>query len=328
MELKGVHMKVNILSLTILVLVLGACQDKKSTANMAGTSELEVQSLMAESAVSSLNSALNDSEQSSSYALARPASPVITESFQLIPQAWAASCDLSRFSPAIGSANCNGTVDGKTVTSTFNSCTVGSQNQWALTGLVTLSFDNASTCDAWIKGIGFPTSGSLTRTTSNFLRTNPNGSYVTTVSDASNNYAGKVISGGVKTSFLPDSRSVEILGLHRERRTAFGQLVFDHSVYTTSPIVVSGSRLAGNRQVQSGTIRVDHNLAKFSNTASFAGIKWSASCCHPVDGTVNFTLSGSKSGTVKVDFNTGTCGTAKLTNNAGVQTQVEMSACE
>ena len=276
--------------------------------------------LVADSAVSSLNGALNDSEQSASYARNRPA-------FELIPSAYAASCGLSRFSPIVGSS-CSGTVANKTVTSDFSGCTAGRSDEFSLRGQVSLSFDSASTCDTWLAGSGLPTSGFVTRTTSNFQRTNPNGSVVTVTSASHTNYAGTTLGGGVTTTFGVGSRTVTIAGLRRVRTSADGASVFDHSVTTTTPIVITGTRSSGNRTVQSGAIRVDHNLARFSSATSISGLSWNTSCCHPIAGTLSFSLLGSSSGSITVDYATGSCGEANISRNGTFLARVDLPSCE
>lgn len=276
--------------------------------------------LVADSAVSSLNGALNDSEQSNSYALQN-------HGFSLIQSAYASACGLSRFSPSVGS-NCNGTAGDDTVIANFANCTAGRSDEYELGGQVTLIFDGNSTCNTWLAGASLPTSGSVTRTTANFVRTNPNRSVVSVSSASHANYNGATVGGGVTTSFGAGSRTVNILGLHRIRTSARGATVYDHSVVSTAPIVVTGTRMGNNRVVSSGTIRVDHNLAKFSSTASVAGLAWNASCCHPISGTLTFALSGSSSGSIVVDFNTGTCGEATIAKDGSSLGTVDLTTCE
>jgi hypothetical protein len=275
--------------------------------------------LVADSAVSSVNGALNDSEQANSYALRR--------GFEIIPTAYAVSCGLSRFSPSVG-GNCAGTVGAKTVTANFNSCEAGRSDEFTFNGQVTLTFDSSATCNTWLGGIGLPTSGSVTRTTTNFTRTNPGGSQVSVSSAAFPNYAGVSIGGGVTTTFGAATRLLTINGLHRVRTSATGREVFDHTVSTTSPIVVSGTRLGGNRVISSGTVKVDHNLAKFSSTASMSGLSWNSSCCHPIAGKLTFALVGTDTSSIVIDYATGTCGVANITKNGDSLGTLDLPGCE
>ncbi len=304
------------LILSIAVLPLAAGCGKKSA-------ELDSDQayLIADSAVSSVNGSLNDSEQANSYAVnTHPG-------FEVIPTAYAASCGSSRFSPAIG-GNCNSTAGTKTVISNFAGCTAGRSDEFIFEGQVTLTFDSNATCNTWLSGSGLPTSGSLTRTTTNFARVNPNGSTVTVSSANHSNYTGAVIGGGIVTTFGATTRSLTIAGLHRVRTSSAGLLIFDHSVTTTSPIVASGTRLAGNRVISGGTVKVDHNRAKFSSLANLSGLTWNSSCCHPISGSVTFSLTGAETGSIQVDYASGTCGQAIVTKNGESLGTVDLPSCE
>lgn len=305
-----------------LVLLLVSALNIVGCSKLDKTTDDDSAAYAFESAIGSINSAANDSEQSSSYAMNSSVLDI------LLPKAYAASCGVNRFTPMIGSANCLGTENNKTILSNFDNCTVGDYDQFSMNGEVKLSFDTSATCDSWIDGGSLPTSGYLVRTSSSLIRSNLNGSYVKTSSDESLNYLGQSIGGGVKTRFTNTGRTFDILGLHRTRTRANGDAGFDHSVYSTSPIVVTGSRLLGNRQIVSGTVRVDHNKAKYSVSASMSGLVWDNTCCHPVGGTISFNMSGSVSGTYVLDFSTGSCGKVNMTNNLGTQSQVEISTCE
>jgi hypothetical protein len=278
--------------------------------------------LVADSAVSSVNGSLNDSEQANSYAVHPSPSR-----FEIISTAYAASCGLSRFSPSVG-GTCNATPGGKTVTANFNDCTAGRSDEITLDGQVALTFDSGATCNTWLAGIGLPTSGSVTRTTTNFTRGNPGGSVVSVSSAPFVNYAGTSIGGGVTTAFGVGTRTLTINGLHRVRTSATGKTVFDHSVSTTAPLVVTGTRLGGNRTISSGTVKVDHNLAKFSSTASLSGLSWNSSCCHPISGTVTFALVGADTGSIVIDYNTGTCGEANITKDGDSLGTLDLPGCE
>ncbi len=301
-------------ALLVGVAALSACGKKKTDLDS------DQAYLVADSAVSSVNGSLNDSEQANSYALIKPV-------FEIIPTAYAASCGISRFSPSVGN-NCNATSGMRAVTANFASCTAGRSDEINLNGQVALTFDSNATCNTWLAGAGLPTSGSVTRTTTNFTRTNPNGSVVSVSSASHTNYAGTTVGGGVTTTFGAGTRTVVINGLQRTRVSATGVTVFDHSVTTTAPIVTTGTRLSGTRTVSSGTIKVDHNRAKFSSTANLSGLTWNASCCHPVSGTVTFALSGTDSGSLVIDYGTGSCGSAAITKSGTFVGNVDLPGCE
>ena len=321
-------------SYRVFVVLMGTLATASVLSSCARSSEDEdAASYAVESVIGSLNSALSEGEQaavvasrgymgSSSVRMVRAASDWI------LPQAFAASCGLERFSPAIGSSSCAGTVGDKTVTSNLNGCSLGSYERYDFSGSVTLTFDSSSTCDSWINGGALPTSGSLVRTSEGVTRTNPNGSSVVTSSTSHRNYLNQTVSGGIQTTFGVGSKSIAFLGMHRVRNSARGRPVFDHSIQTTSPLVVTGTLAGGNRAVSSGTMRVDHNYARYSATTSLAGLSWASNCCHPAAGTLTFSLSGSLSGTIVADFNTGTCGEVNLTLADGSTQKVTLAACQ
>lgn len=320
-------------TILLLVIISIGCGKKSATSNSESNSSNineDSTTYIVDSAIGSVNSALNDSEHISSYALNRPVFPEIKknifESFYHFANA--DSCNLTRFSPTFGSGSCAGTVSNKTVTANFSNCTGGPANEFIFNGNITLTFDSSTTCNAWISGTSFPSNGNVTRTSSNFIRKNPNGSTVTTTSDSHSNYLNQTISGGAKTTFTVSNRTVDILGLHKIRKSTAGQTIFDHSVTSIAPLVVTGSKLTGNRQINSGTIKVDHNIARYSSTANLSGITWTQNCCHPTSGSITFQIVGLGNGNLVVDFSTGTCGTANVSLNSGPTQSIQLTSCE
>lgn len=309
-------------SLLLLVGCLSLCScgldeagKKLSTSSQSDASP----ALMVESAIAAVNTALNDVEQVSSYAQKdRPIDFFLTS-------AYAAACSLSRFSPSIGSANCDGTAHDTTVTSTLLGCSAG---DYMLTGQIHLLFDSETTCDTWIAG-AMPTAGYVSRTSSFLARRSADGSGVTISSGSHTNYAGVTIGGGVRTSFSPTGRTIDILGLKRTRTHSSGRTGFDHSIYSTSSLFVTGTRASGNRLVNSGAIRVDHNPLKFSTTISMSGLSWNAACCHPVGGTLNLSLTGAVKGEYRVSLNPATCGQVEVGNlTSGETASATLATCE
>lgn len=290
-----------------------------SSSSSSDSTELDA---TVESAVGAANSALNDVEKVSSYAFSAPSRGSLIES------AYAAGCGTSRFSPAIGTANCAGTENDRTVTASFAGCTAGPGNEVTLTGAVTLAFDSAATCNTWISGSAFPGSGSVTRTMSSFARQNASGIKVTTDSNTHVNYLSESVGGGVVTTFGVSNRTIQISGLHRARTLADGSAGFDHSVRTTEALLVSGTKAGGTRKIASGAVRVDHNKLNYSATTSFSNVTWSSTCCYPTGGTLTLLLSGSLSGAATANFNTGTCGRVSVIDVKGKASEAQLFSCE
>lgn len=290
-----------------------------SGSSSSGSAELDG---AVESAVSAANAALNDVEKVSSYVFNAPSPGIFVES------AYAAACGTSRFSPAIGTANCTGTENDRTVTASFSGCTAGPGNELTLTGTVKLAFDSAATCNTWVSGSSFPGGGSVTRTTSSFVRQNASGIKVTTDSNTHTNYLSESVGGGVVTTFGVSDRTIQISGLHRTRTLADGTAGFDHSVRTTQALVASGTKAGGTRKIASGAVQVDHNTLKYSATTSFVNVTWSSTCCYPTAGTLTLSLSGSLSGTATANLGTGICGRVSITDASGKTSEAQFFACE
>lgn len=301
---------------------LAACSNSDSTATITINGDSTVMTV--ESALSTINGALNDAEQVNSYAMRTKPQSI----FSFFNTAEAEACSLTRFSPVIGSANCLGTTNNRTVLSQFNSCTAGQQNEFVFRGTVAMTFDTAATCNTWIGGTALPTTGNLVRTSTDFERFNPDGSSVKTSSAPHVNYLGSTIGGGIKTSFGVNTRTVEVLGLHRNGLKADGTASFDHSVYSTQPLVVTGTKAAGTREVTSGELKVDHNGLSYSVLASVSGLKWASNCCHPTEGTISWAMTGTNTGNLTVSFSTGSCGSAQVSYSSGSTQNLTLVSCE
>jgi hypothetical protein len=222
------------------------------------------------------------------------------------------ACSTSRYSPALGSQTCLNTVKGETVTSTLD-CLVNQNQDALLKGTVTLTFDTPTTCATWLTGTA--QSGTVTWTSTNFDRVLADATAVTTSSAPSDNYNNVSIGGGIETAFSSSSFAISVLGV-RTVRVLGDTTIYDHSVHTSSAINASISPSSATPVISSGTITVDHNLANYSAFGTLSALSWNSNCCVPDAGQMSFTLSGSRTGTVVVNFNTGTCGTVNVTDSS------------
>lgn len=325
-----------------LVAVISACGTDTSTSETStSTSESDDTSSAIESALTSVNSASSDLSQagystaSSGYSSFSRSSIVAEIENLLIPSASAVnSCGPDRFTPAMGSESCAGTEDDKTVLSVFDNCSPGRDKKVKLNGTIKLTFDASSTCDLWIQGKDSaerPTSGTLTRTTDGVKMSLPSGMYVMNTSADHENYIGETVGGGVTTTFGESSKSIEIVGMHREQTKADGSSGFDHSVRSLEPLVISEDVDAGTRTITSGKIQVDHNLKEFSVISELSGVTWEKSCCHPIDGSISVSAQdkdGNVTDSRTLDFNTGTCGTVSVTKSDGSVSSQEFTNCD
>jgi hypothetical protein len=305
----------NIVRLGLVLGVLGAA----SCSNYSQQNVSDSTAYLAETAVGSINSALTDDERSDSTVGAGNAASRKTGISRNLAGTGCGSN--ARYTPALGTAGCSGTAGGVTVTAVLN-CSVAQGLDALLKGTVTLTFDNASDCASWLAGTP---AGSVTWTSDKLLRTTTDSSGVITSSDAAKNYKGVSISGGIKSAFGTGT-SVNINGLHVTRLAAGNVPVFDHTVTTTGALAVSGTLAAGNRTIATGIVVVDHNTLQYTATGTIANLVWaSPNCCLPTTGTINFAMSGSASGNVVVDFNTGTCGKVAVTDSSVVATKTNPS---
>jgi hypothetical protein len=88
---------------------------------------------------------------------------------------------------------------------------------------------------------------------------------------------------------------------------------------------------SGTTMVATGTVTVQHNLAKFTSTTTFDSVEYGdANCCFPTGGSVTTTfVSGPHSGgTETLTFSSSTtCGAAKLTHPDGTTAGLTLMHC-
>lgn len=107
------------------------------------------------------------------------------------------------------------------------------------------------------------------------------------------------------------------------------QKIWDHTVSTGSGgVTVSRS---GGSMTATGTVVVQHNLAKFTSTTSFDHVEYGdANCCFPTGGSVSTTFASgpSKGKTETLEFSSvAACGAAKLTRPDGTSAKLTLRHC-
>ena len=104
---------------------------------------------------------------------------------------------------------------------------------------------------------------------------------------------------------------------------------WDHTVTTGSDGVAV--TISGTSRLVSGTVIVQHNLARFTSTTTFNNVEYSdANCCFPTGGNVTTTFSkGPHQGkTETLSFGTGLgCGEATLTKTDGAKEAFTLKHC-
>jgi hypothetical protein len=107
-----------------------------------------------------------------------------------------------------------------------------------------------------------------------------------------------------------------------------GEKFWDHTVSTgASGITVTG---AGANRVATGTITVQHNLAKYTSTTTFNNVAFGdTTCCFPTGGNVTTTFEDGPdvNKTETLTFGGGACGEAALTAADGTTSAVTLQHC-
>ena len=121
--------------------------------------------------------------------------------------------------------------------------------------------------------------------------------------------------------------------------------IFDHTIATgaSTPLVITLDRASSSvspvRTIQSGTVTLTHNLAKYSVTTTFNGsgttpvvYDYNTCECYPVSGQVNLTTidttTNKQMGSGSITYsNTPSCGTISLTYGGKSITPPKLAAC-
>ncbi|MBI3543016.1 MAG: hypothetical protein HY075_07065 [Deltaproteobacteria bacterium] len=101
---------------------------------------------------------------------------------------------------------------------------------------------------------------------------------------------------------------------------------WDHTFNTTTgqPLVVVYTGGTA-RVIQSGAIRVQHNLDKYVALAIFSNVAYAGTSCIPESGNIFTTFAGSRAGTETLTFTGG--GNARLTDTDGLNATFKLSRC-
>jgi hypothetical protein len=213
---------------------------------------------------------------------------------------------------------------GNTGTVVWGGCSVGSAE---MGGGWTESFSSSTCCSDFLHNC------SVTRTSDSSVITIASGANVTTSTSAHTTYDGTSLPGtGTQVSIAGTAwtatRTITLNGLRRILKGPLGTTWFDHSLVTTTPVQVTGSRSTGDRTVQQGVIKLFHNRALYTAISTFDPtdkVIWGTpSCCYPTAGKITTTLSGSLTGTMTLEFSS-TCGQATLTGTDGSTSTVTMN---
>lgn len=333
-----------------LILVLAFNLAGCGSSNSAPTAATASDGTGSEVAVSTVSGSLQ-SGGSSSAALQLPkqkesfwASIFQPENWDLLPSAFAAtwSCSGTGFTTSYsGPGN---------YTYTPRSCTVTYKNgkSSSATWSTIWSYNYGSSCGS-VGGAGFnpdtQTNGCA------ITRTSPTGGNTRTLTGVNgNSYAVTHDTTGTNTGWdsgsIPTtsagvvltctaascaSRSLVINGSHLTGTVTLAggtaNKFWDHTVSTTSTgLVIIGT---GTSRSVSGTVIVQHNLAKFVSTTTFTSVVYGDStCCFPTSGSISTVFTGGPNDgkTESLAFSA-SCGEATLTDSTGAQNSYTLTHC-
>jgi len=295
-----------ILTTLIAVLVFSSCGKKANDSD--GSDSINSTEASIESGLSVMNGSMDDQAGSSFASLTTPSKPTAIAStlYRLaLPEAEAVACSRAVVS------SCTAGVKS----ALYNACDLAN-TLFKMSGQVNLTYSQ-SDCSLNVNG------DTVTRTYSVSI-SGPRSGTLTLSSNSASDYNGATYGGGGRLTKTASGWNIDVLGKHKSfsRR---GFELFNISMRTTSPWQVTGSLSRASRVVNSGVLEINHNLAKFTMTVTPNNLQYSASCCHPVSGSLNVGFSGSKTGNATVSFQS--CGVASLLEN-GQTTALELSYCE
>lgn len=279
--------------LIVLALLLTACAKQKAE------NEAQVDSIQAsvEGGITTVSALVDDQAGSAFVATVKPSPYLYAEKLfeQILPKAYAVSC-----ARAI-EQSCNAGI--KQIS--FSSCDLPRGAKFS--GRIQLEYTDAS-C-------------SMANTGDSVARTYDY--------DISGPYGGMVLSvtstgGGGRLTKTADGWNAEILGKNKVL-TWRGKEMMNLDISTPEPLAITGSLQRNGRVISSGSYRVVHNLAGFTALYEPHDLAYTATCCHPVSGSLNVTYSGSVNGTGTVSFNG--CGSATLVRD-GQSREIELNYCE
>ena len=306
-------------TLVVFAAFQSACSRSDTGGNSGGNGS-DSTSYSSESVMSEVNNQSQASESSSSVGLmgeipSDAAADLGSADSQLPVHPLASACNFSARGACAASAD----------TIAWGGCTVD-YGYGVMTGGWAESFSgtNASTCTVPIVN-----GETVLRTSSGSTITGPLGGNIATDTNGGTAWDNTVIpSTGSSIVNNSGTRTITVNGTHKVGKGPLGKTLFDHFIVTTTPLTVTGTRLAATRAITGGVLKVYHNLARYSASFTFSGVTWgSAICCYPTSGSITGTLTGSLTGTTLLTFSS-TCGSATYQDTgASSGTPITLSQC-
>ena len=284
-------MRIVLIVTVVLVMSLVSCKEKKDEENSINAN---IASTM-ESAIDAVNDEMDDIGQ---IALAR--NKIFHERVYdfFIPNVYAAGT-CSGFA-LLETCTENGDDDYRE--KVYEDCKIALTAIY-LDGSVRLSY-TANNC-------AYSINDSITRTYNLSFTRNLGGTFYVS-SESHTNYLDDTIGGGATIEKIDTNKyEVSLNGKHRWA-TYNGITIINHSLHTDSPVTVTDDTILTrfDRVVDGGSLKIDHNIAKYTTTIVPSAVTWGSSgCCYPTSGSFAVSFSGSISGSGTLTFAT-TCGKA------------------
>jgi hypothetical protein len=260
------------------------------------SSEVAVSAMSGSSSASEGTLALQQTSRNRPTYLARLEAALNPVNSSLIQSAWAVpSCNWSTLITSCSAGS---------ETLSFDSCSTPLDPAIRIQGSESLSWTGAGCCTANPLSASSATPCSFTRRTvdatgkSDPLKSSIGSNSITLDTETPSGY-DQSLSGGFTvacqgTASNPTcegQRQIMISGAHYTGKTDRSQ--WDHTVSTDAPIVEQGH--GASRQILSGKIRVQHNLAHVTSVTTVQEtLTHSAGCCYPTGGSILTTFEGGK----------------------------------
>ena len=336
-------MKKIILGFTMTVVVAAVLSNCKG--NTSNTSDSASSQIAAGAVGGSSNDGANGGTYASNAAFPKPTfAQKLENAFNLLPlaHAFTFTCTASSISPSSYTANQSYVWTPASCSLAFKN---GKSTSTAFTGTYTLNYNAA--CMGSGFGLATQSSGCVrTRTTtgsSGVVRTltgvDGNSLSLTNDTTVPSGYDTSVVTsagGNITTCTAGNcaTRTIAISGSHASLSlTPSGgtaTTLWDHTYSTLSsdPIAITGT--GTTKVVNSGTIVVQHNIAKFTSTAKVTTpLAFTISdCCFPASGVITSTFTGGTfaAKTETLTF-TSSCGEATLIDSSGASSSVTLQHC-
>lgn len=229
-------------------------------------------------------------------------------------------------------SNLNSCQSGKLILN-YESCHFKRPNgkyyltQW--NGGQVIDFDNSgSVCPDTVSNI-WEKNFRLTRTfNQGTSHTFPNGFEVSINTSDPSGFDSQISpspAGGAVVQFKDGNgdRTIDIKGIHLIAQKK-GRTLWNHTISTQEPLEV---QVDDQKRTLSGTVLVQHNLAKYTAKVEFKEVKYDLSqCgCHPISGELSVSFSGSRTGDETLVFNG--CGFGNLKLKGGAAALVNLDYC-